>query len=66
MRAKLELKKIASVEEIGEEVECTQEFSRTTQRKYSLYEITKYQITLKDGQQITLPAEIVMSISTEG
>ena len=61
MRAKLELKEITSVDEIGETLEHTGLIG-----KYETYEITKYQITLRDGQQITLPAEIVTSISTEG
>jgi len=60
MRAKLELKEITSVEEMGEETEGLAPFSG----KY--YKITKYQITLRDGEVITFPAEIVKSISTEG
>ena len=62
MKAKLELKEITSVDEIGE----TTEHLNSVQQKYKIYEVTKYQITLRDGQQITLPAEIVTSISTEG
>jgi len=61
MKAKLELKEITSVDEIGETT-----VHDGGEHKWSRYEITKYQITLRDGQQITLPAEIVTSISTEG